>query len=44
MLLFLNYNLRAVTYSTSLTSVPEHFTPPNSKTYDVNVQEDSDCE
>jgi len=40
--LILKYNLGAITYSMSLPSVPELFTPTNSKTYDVSVQEDSD--
>ena len=43
-LLFLKYNLRALSYSTSLCGAPEDFIPPDSKYYDVWDPESSDSE
>ncbi|XP_065681979.1 zinc finger BED domain-containing protein 6-like [Hydra vulgaris] len=43
-LLFLKYNLRALSYSTYLCDAPEDFTPPNSKYYDVWDTESSESE
>ena len=43
-LLFLKYNLRAPSYSTSLCGAPEDFIPPNSKYYDVWDPESSDSD
>lgn len=37
MLLFLKYNLRAVSYSTELPTPPENFILPNSKMYDTKI-------
>ena len=41
-LLFLKYNLRALSYSTSLCGAPEDFIPPDSKYYDAWDPESSD--
>ena len=42
--LFLKYNLRALSYSTSLCGAPEDFIPPDSKYYDAWDPESSDSE
>ena len=42
--LFLKYNLRALSYSTSLCGAPQDFIPPDSKYYDVWDPESSDSE
>ena len=42
--LFLKYNLRALSYSTSLCGAPQDFILPDSKYYDVWDPESSDSE
>jgi len=39
-LLFIKYNLRAMSYSTNLPKVPEGFVLPNRKTYELTVDEE----
>ena len=43
-LLFLKYNVRALSYSKSLCGAPEDFIPPDSKYYDIWDPESSDSE
>ena len=38
--LFLKYNLRMLQYETDLRNPPDGFTPPNSRSYDVDPSQD----
>ena len=44
MLLFLKYNLRAISYTTSQLPVPEGFIAPNLKEYDARAESDIDTD